>query len=215
VFIPQQPVTIEYLIPNSHTKKALILSPEDFTRSNLERVVELLLESFAENARVKITKIGIRRFVLNTTSLVIFDGDYVIGYCALSIYSRREMTVFLGVKYYTFGLFWLCVDKDYRNQGLATELVNLASTFVEQIATLNRSKCILFGEFNPSSVPLISMLWSHEKRLIIGCNKYTPIGLELAKQYSIQWRRNNLTPCNTDKYGKLSNGREVIGLLFD
>jgi predicted N-acetyltransferase YhbS len=212
---PHRPSLDLHTIDSNPYQRIVVFEPEDFDRENLEKVVELLLDSFLENTKVKITKIAVRRFVLNTTSLILFNGDLIVGYCALSRFSTREMTVFLGAKYYTFGLFWLCINKDFRNQGLAQELIKYASVFVEQIANLNRAKCILFGEFNISSVPVISKIWKDEKRLIIGCNHYTPIGLELAKQYSIQWRRNNSSPCNTDKYGKLSNGREVIGLLFD
>ncbi len=53
---------------------------DEINRSELDQIVELLFTNFRFNTQVKITKIGIRQYVLNTTSMIAYHNCIVIGY---------------------------------------------------------------------------------------------------------------------------------------
>jgi GNAT superfamily N-acetyltransferase len=178
-------------------------------------IMEMLYCSFVNNSILPITKAGILGYLKYTTSFVLYNNNKIVGYCAISRFNSSDMTCFIGKQYITFGIFWLCIEPSHRNQGLALRLIDYVCEVTTNYARINKINCLLFGEFNNQSAPLIKRLWCDKSQLIIGCNHYTPLGLELAMSYAAKWSRTNCIMCSSNRVGMLSNNREIIGLLIN
>jgi GNAT superfamily N-acetyltransferase len=187
----------------------------DIDKNEKKQICDLAVNSFEGVLNYDVTPKDFEDTLFGTLAIILYFKGKIIGYCSICPYLDKDFTRINNQKYTTFGIHWLCVDKQFRGLKLGTELLAKAYNIVQTIASKKTNPVILFGEFTPHSHYLSQKLFQYDPNLILGYGVKTPTGQKLSLSYAKFWSEYVEEPCTSDNYGLLSNGRNIVAIQFN